>query len=89
MKGVRYVTNQYVILMDTCACQVQAAVQTADNMFFLLVEMFKPIQTQPTYRTRWQRQQNGTALVNSKDLNKSIRVMYYRTEDDNSVSLLS
>ena len=89
LKGVRYVTNQYVILTDTCACQVQAAVQTADNMFFLLVEMFKPIQTQPTYRTRWQRQQNGTALVNSKDLNKSMRVMYYRTEDDNSVSLLS
>ena len=89
LKGVKYVKNQYVILTPTCACQVQAAVQTADQKFFLLVEMLKPIQSKPDYRTRWQRQHKVCALVNSNDLNKSIRVMYYRVEDDCSVSLLS
>ena len=89
LKGVKYVKNQYVILTPTCACQVHAAVQTADQKFFLLVEMLKPIQSKPDYRTRWQRQHKVCALVNSNDLNKSIRVMYYRVEDDCSVSLLS
>jgi hypothetical protein len=64
------------------SCQVQAVVQTADHKFFLLVEML-------TYRTRWQRQHKVCALVNSNDLNRNIRVMYYRVEDDYSVSLLS
>lgn len=81
-KGVKYVKHEYVILTPTCACQAQAAVQTADHKFFLLVEML-------TYRTRWQRQHKVCALVNSNDLNRNIRVMYYRVEDDYSVSLLS
>ena len=88
LKGVKYTRNQYVILSPTCACQVQAAVQTTDTNFFLLVEMLKPIQLTPKYRTRWQRQKVN-ALVKSEDLNKSIRVMYYRIEDDRTVSLLS
>ena len=88
-KGVKYVKHEYVILTPTCACQAQAAVKTADHKFFLLVEMLKPIQSLPTYRTRWQRQHKICALVNSNDLNRNIRVMYYRVEDDYSVSLLS
>ena len=89
LHGVKYVKHQYVILTPTCACQVQAAVETADHKFFLLVEMLKPIQGLPTYRTRWQRQNNLCALVNSNDLNRNIRVMYYRLEDDQIVSLLT
>ena len=33
-KGVKYVKHEYVILTPTCACQAQAAVQTADHKFF-------------------------------------------------------
>lgn len=89
LHGVKYVKHQYVILTPTCACQVRAAVETADHKFFLFVEMLKPIRELPTYRTRWQRQNNLCALVNSNDLNRNIRVMYYRLEDDQSVSLLT
>ena len=90
VKGVKYVRDQYLLLGTSAAAQVLGGIKTANADLFLLVELLTPVQTEPSYRTRWKRRTDAQscALVDPKDLNKNVRVMYYRVEDDNLLSLL-
>jgi hypothetical protein len=69
---------------------VLGGIKTANADLFLLVELLTPVQTEPSYRTRWKKTTEAQAcvLVDPNDLNNNIRVMYYRIEDDNMLSLL-
>ena len=90
VKGVKYLRDQYVLLGSCTAAQVLGGIKTANADLFLLVELLTPVQTQPSYRTRWKNhtEAQACALVDPNDLNNNIRVMYYRIEDDNMLSLL-
>ena len=92
VKGVKYIREQYLLLGNgAAAAQVLGGIKTANADFFLLVELMVPLQVQPSYRTLWKRAKENEpacALVHPKDLNKNIRVMYYRLEDSDRVWLL-
>ena len=92
VKGVKYIREQYLMLGNlTAAAQVVGGIKTANADYFLLVQLMQPLQVKPSYRTLWKKtseDEPAKTLVHPKDLNKNIRVMYYRLEDDDKVWLL-
>ena len=90
VKAVKYVRDQYVLLGASTAAHVLGGIKTANADLSLLVELLPPAHTEPSYRTRWTKNTDAQScmLVHPKDLNKNLRVLYYRIEDDNMLSLL-